>query len=129
MTCPVSGSVTEKTFVRIDIFKRYLVPVHGAEQFSIHHQGQSGLFAASAKEPLSQCEDGSGHCAVCSATFANAQELYEHINDYVTRFILLEEPSEAIGRTLGNEDHENTGLYRISEDGMREIEEAIAFSV
>ena len=127
--CPLSGSDAEKTFVSLDFFKTHLTSVHNVEQLPVHRRGQSGLFTTSTREPVSQYEDGSGHCSVCSATFANAQELYEHLDDCVTRFVLLEEPSEAVGGTIGGGDHENTGLYRISEGGMREIEEAIAFNV
>lgn len=126
--CLLSDSDAEKTFFRVDVFKRHLTSVHSVEQIPIHRRGQSGLFTTSAREPASQYEDGSGHCSVCSATFANAQEFYEHLDDCVTRFVLLEEPSGAVGRTIGGGDHENAGLYRIAEGGVREIEEAIAFN-
>ena len=127
--CPLSGSDAEKTFVRVDVFKRHLTSVHSVEQISMQRRGQTGLFTTSTRETISQHEEGSGRCSVCSATFANAQEFYEHLDDCVTRFVLLEEPSEAVGRTIAVEDHENNGLYRISEGGVREIEEAIAFNV
>lgn len=126
--CPASGSAAEKTFIRIDLFKRHLVSVHSVEQIPTFRQGQSGLFPASAREPLSRPEDASGHCSVCSGTFVNAQELYEHLDDCVIRVVLLQEPSGAVEPSVMDEDHETTGLYRISEGGVREIEEAIAFN-
>ena len=47
-----------------------------------------------------QAVDATGKCSTCSATFKNAQEFYEHLDDCVLRVVQREEPSEAI-----NEQH------------------------
>lgn len=47
-----------------------------------------------------QAVDATGKCSTCSATFKNAQEFYEHLDDCVLRVVQQEEPSEAI-----NEQH------------------------
>ena len=47
-----------------------------------------------------QAVDATGKCSTCSATFKNAQDFYEHLDDCVIRVVQQEEPSEAI-----NEQH------------------------
>ena len=47
-----------------------------------------------------QAVDATGKCSTCSATFKNAQDFYEHLDDCVLRVVQQEEPSEAI-----NEQH------------------------
>jgi hypothetical protein len=120
--CPVFGSLAERFFGRIDVFKRHLTAVHSVERLPFSRRSQSQVFHASARELLDQHGDASAECSICFATFANAQEMYEHLDDCVIRFILQEEPSEAIVYGIEGEDHQNTGLHRISETGVLEIE-------
>jgi len=91
--CPGSGSAAEKSFNRADVFKRHLTSVHGVEQAPPNSRKRSPT--ASTKRPASYCEDATGKCSTCSATFANAQEFYEHLDDCVLRVVQQEEPSEA----------------------------------
>jgi hypothetical protein len=91
--CPGSGSAAEKSFNRADVFKRHLTSVHGVEQAPPNSRKRSPT--ASTRRLASYCEDATGKCSTCSATFTNAQEFYEHLDDCVLRVVQQEEPSEA----------------------------------
>jgi hypothetical protein len=91
--CPGSGSPAEKSFNRADVFKRHLTSVHGVEQAPPNSRKRSPT--ASTRRLTSYCEDATGKCSTCSATFTNAQEFYEHLDDCVLRVVQQEEPSEA----------------------------------
>jgi hypothetical protein len=108
--CPASGSITEKTFERADSFKRHLVSVHNVEQIPPNGQSQSQAFTGSTRELLNQYEDASGDCSICSA-------------------VQQQEPTDDAEPIIEVEDQETTRLYRISEGGVGEIEEAIVFNV
>jgi hypothetical protein len=103
--CPGSGSAAEKSFNRADVFKRHLTSVHGVEQAPPNSRKRSPT--SSTRKLTSYCEDATGKCSTCAATFVNAQDFYEHLDDCVLRVVQQEEPSEAI-----NQHH----LGRISED-------------
>ncbi|KAK3174405.1 hypothetical protein OEA41_001651 [Lepraria neglecta] len=96
--CPGSGSASEKSFNRADVFKRHLTSVHGVEQTPPNSRKKSPNSAN--KKTSTQAVDATGKCSTCSATFKNAQEFYEHLDDCVLRVVQQEEPSEAI-----NEQH------------------------
>ncbi|KAL2037345.1 hypothetical protein N7G274_009830 [Stereocaulon virgatum] len=96
--CPGSGSASEKSFNRADVFKRHLTSVHGVEQNPPNSRKKSPNLVN--KKTSTQAVDATGKCSTCSATFKNAQELYEHLDDCVLRVVQQEEPSEAI-----NEQH------------------------
>jgi hypothetical protein len=127
--CPASGSLMERTFERVDSFKRHLASVHSVEQIPPNSQSPSQAFTGSARELLIQYEDAPGDCSICCATFANAQEFYEHLDDCVLQTIQQLEPTDASEPIIEVQDHESARLYRISEGGVVEIEEAIAFNV
>jgi hypothetical protein len=92
--CPGSASVAEKSFNRADVFKRHLTSVHGVEHPPPNSRKRGPT--ASTRRLTSYCEDTTGKCSTCSATFANSQEFYEHLDDCVLRVtIQQEEPSEA----------------------------------
>ena len=97
--CPGSGSASEKSFNRADVFKRHLTSVHGVEQTPPNSRKKSPN-SSNNKKISTQAVDGAGKCSTCSATFKNAQEFYEHLDDCVLRVVQQEEPSEAI-----NEQH------------------------
>jgi hypothetical protein len=92
--CPGSGSAAEKSFNRADVFKRHLTSVHGVEQAPPNSRKRSPT--ASTRKLASYCEDATGKCSTCVATFVNAQDFYEHLDDCVLRVVQQEEPSEAI---------------------------------
>ena len=104
--CPGSGSSAEKSFNRADVFKRHLTSVHNVEQTPPNSRKKSPS-NGSTKKGSSPQQDTTGKCSTCSATFNNAQEFYEHLDDCVLRVVQQEEPSEAI-----NEQH----LTDISDD-------------
>jgi hypothetical protein len=127
--CPASGSLTEKTFAAADSFKRHLVSVHCVEPIPPNDESQRQTFTRSARELLNQYEDASGDCSICCTTFANAQEFYEHLDDCVLQAVQQLELTDVTEPIIEAEDQENTRIFRISEDGVVEIEEAIAFNV
>ncbi|KAI2078521.1 hypothetical protein LOZ36_006830 [Ophidiomyces ophidiicola] len=93
--CPGSGSAAEKSFNRADVFKRHLTSVHGVDQSAPNGRKKSPPDGPAGK--LSNyCQDATGKCSTCTATFASAQEFYEHLDDCVLRVVQQEEPSEAI---------------------------------
>ncbi len=93
--CPGSGSAAEKSFNRADVFKRHLTSVHGVEQTAPNSRKRFPS-AGSSKKITSYPPDATGKCSTCSATFNNAQDFYEHLDDCVLRIVQQEEPSEAI---------------------------------
>ncbi|KKK22465.1 hypothetical protein ARAM_007736 [Aspergillus rambellii] len=95
--CPGSGSPAEKSFNRADVFKRHLTSVHSVEQTPPNCRKRSPT-ASSNKSVSDYCHDATGKCSTCSATFSNAQDFYEHLDDCVLRVVQQEEPSEAINQ-------------------------------
>jgi hypothetical protein len=87
--CPGSGSATEKSFNRADVFKRHLTSVHGVEQA---HQIARRRYKHLSHNVV--C-DVAGTCSTCSVVFANAQTFYEHLDDCVLRVIQQAHPPEA----------------------------------
>ncbi|KAJ5114499.1 hypothetical protein NUU61_000258 [Penicillium alfredii] len=94
--CPGSGSPAEKSFNRADVFKRHLTAVHGVEQTPPNCRKRSPT--GSTKRGMNYGSDATGKCSTCSATFSNAQDFYEHLDDCVLRVVQQEEPSEAINQ-------------------------------
>jgi hypothetical protein len=94
--CPGSGSSVEKSFNRADVFKRHLTSVHGVEQNPPNSRKRSP--GGANKKATNYCQDATGKCSTCSATFSNAQDFYEHLDDCVLRVVQQEEPSEAINQ-------------------------------
>ncbi|BDD57712.1 hypothetical protein MPDQ_003587 [Monascus purpureus] len=95
--CPGPGSPAEKSFNRADVFKRHLTSVHGVEQTPPNSRKKMPT-ASSNKKISDYCSDATGKCSTCSATFCNAQDFYEHLDDCVLRVVQQEEPSEAINQ-------------------------------
>ncbi|EFR02031.1 zinc finger protein [Nannizzia gypsea CBS 118893] len=93
--CPGSGSAAEKSFNRADVFKRHLTTVHGVDQSAPNGRKKTPPSVPSGKLS-SYCQDATGKCSTCTATFSSAQEFYEHLDDCVLRVVQQEEPSEAI---------------------------------
>jgi hypothetical protein len=95
--CPGSGSAAEKSFNRADVFKRHLTAVHGVEQTPPNSRKKMAAGANSGNKKLTgYAPDATGKCSTCSATFSNAQDFYEHLDDGVLRIVPQEDPAEAI---------------------------------
>jgi hypothetical protein len=94
--CPGSGSAAEKSFNRADVFKRHLTAVHGVEQTAPNSRKKSSASPTSGKNLAGYAPDATGKCSTCSATFSNAQDFYEHLDDCVLRIVQQEDPAEAI---------------------------------
>lgn len=94
--CPGSGSAAEKSFNRADVFKRHLTSVHAVEQTPPNSRKKTSGSLSSGKKLSGYAPDATGKCSTCSATFSNAQDFYEHLDDCVLRQVQQEEPSEAI---------------------------------
>jgi hypothetical protein len=93
--CPGSGSAAEKSFNRADVFKRHLTAVHGVEQTPPNSRKKTPG-ANNGKALTGYAPDATGKCSTCSATFSNAQDFYEHLDDCVLRIVQQEDPAEAI---------------------------------
>jgi hypothetical protein len=94
--CPGSGSAAEKSFNRADVFKRHLTSVHAVEQVPPNSRKKTSGGINAGKKLTGYAPDATGKCSTCSATFTNAQDFYEHLDDCVLRLVQQEEPSEAI---------------------------------
>ncbi|KAI0407347.1 hypothetical protein F4802DRAFT_18477 [Xylaria palmicola] len=94
--CPGSGSSAEKSFNRADVFKRHLTAVHGVEQTPPNSRKKTSPSTNSSKKLTGYAPDATGKCSTCSATFSNAQDFYEHLDDCVLRIVQQEDPAEAI---------------------------------
>ncbi|KAI2609302.1 hypothetical protein GGR54DRAFT_618549 [Hypoxylon sp. NC1633] len=95
--CPGSGSAAEKSFNRADVFKRHLTAVHGVEQNPPNSRKKTSASSMnSGKKLTGYAPDATGKCSTCSATFSNAQDFYEHLDDCVLRIVQQEDPAEAI---------------------------------
>jgi len=94
--CPGSGSAAEKSFNRADVFKRHLTAVHGVEQTPPNSRKKTSGAVNSGKKLTGYAPDATGKCSTCSATFSNAQDFYEHLDDCVLRIVQQEDPAEAI---------------------------------
>jgi hypothetical protein len=94
--CPGSGSAAEKSFNRADVFKRHLTSVHAVEQTPPNSRKKTSGGLNNGKKLAGYAPDATGKCSTCSATFNNAQDFYEHLDDCVLRIVQQEEPSEAV---------------------------------
>ncbi|KAB2571827.1 Transcription factor SFP1 [Lasiodiplodia theobromae] len=88
--CSGSGSAAEKSFNRVDVFKRHLISVHGVEQ----------TIPNSRKKTTYNGTSAAGTCSTCSVTFSDAREFYLHLDDCILRVIQQADPSEAINQQL-----------------------------
>ncbi|KAI0396167.1 hypothetical protein F5Y17DRAFT_138851 [Xylariaceae sp. FL0594] len=94
--CPGSGSAAEKSFNRADVFKRHLTAVHAVEQTPPNSRKKTAPSTNSGKKLTGYAPDATGKCSTCSATFSNAQDFYEHLDDCVLRIVQQEDPAEAV---------------------------------
>lgn len=125
--CPGSGSAAEKSFNRADVFKRHLMSVHGVEQTAPNCRKRSP--PASTKTLAAYSNDATGKCSTCSATFSNAQDFYEHLDDCVLRVVQQEEPSEAINQkrlaeVAGDDDVKQTMEKHKLQDSASPVDSA-----
>ena len=72
--CPLQDSWAEKIFSQVDDFKRHLTSVHGVQQHSSDY-GKRGQATST--------ERGSPRCSICSDSFDNAQDFYDHLDECV----------------------------------------------
>ncbi|KAL7922125.1 hypothetical protein ACQKWADRAFT_293537 [Trichoderma austrokoningii] len=91
--CPGSGSASEKSFNRADVFKRHLTSVHNVEQTPPNSRKRTG---GAPMTLAGYAADATGKCSTCSQCFSNAQDFYEHLDDCVLRMVQQEDPAEAI---------------------------------
>ncbi|KAK6540543.1 hypothetical protein TWF694_009334 [Orbilia ellipsospora] len=94
--CPGSGLPSEKTFNRADVFKRHLMSVHNVEQTAPNGKPKKasarGGSVSSSGSPRAPSFQAAGKCSTCNATFANAQQFYEHLDDCVLSKVVKPEP-------------------------------------
>ena len=90
--CPGSGTSAEKTFNRVDVFKRHLTSVHGIEP--TYPRSRKTGQSASTNTITSPSE--TGRCPTCSAIFHSAQDFYEHLDDCVLRVVQSEQLTKLV---------------------------------
>lgn len=124
--CPGSGTPAEKSFNRADVFKRHLTSVHGVEQTAPNSRKRSP--ASNNRKLSSYCQDATGKCSTCSATFSNAQDFYDHLDDCVLRVVQQEEPSEAINAQHLSSIDQDTDVQETLDRHMLKTEDVSAVS-
>lgn len=97
--CPGSGSASEKSFNRADVFKRHLTSVHGVEQTAPNSRRKPSP-GCGIKNTTDGVGETAGACSTCNIVFANAQDFYEHLDDCVLRVVQQGDPSEAINERI-----------------------------
>jgi hypothetical protein len=82
--CPSTGSVSEKSYKRFDIFSRHLCSVHGAERLSSAKQQE--LYSMGANKATREPAQGKplATCTLCAEPF-DIQTFYEHLPGCVFR--------------------------------------------
>ena len=97
--CPGSGNAAEKSFNRADVFKRHMTTVHGVEQTPPNSRKKAPSHTNVSKKHVHD-RGPSGSCSICTVTFANAQEFYEHLDDCVLSVVHQTDPQEALNEKL-----------------------------
>jgi hypothetical protein len=117
--CPGSGSAAEKSFNRADVFKRHLTSVHAVEQTPPNSRKKTSGGVSAGKKLAGYAPDATGKCSTCSATFNNAQDFYEHLDDCVLRIVQQEDPGEAINaRRLAEVENDPTVHETLRSNGL-----------
>lgn len=132
MICPFcagAGSASEKSFNRADVFKRHLTALHGVEQTSPNSRKKSVSSANGIKKVTGYADNVTGKCSTCSATFSNAQEFYEHLDDCVLRIVQQEDPTEAINAKRLAEVEKDQAVHKTLEKNCLPIASLSAVSV
>ncbi|KAF2155863.1 hypothetical protein K461DRAFT_318528 [Myriangium duriaei CBS 260.36] len=92
--CPGSGTPSEKSFNRTDVFKRHFQSVHNVEQTT--NSSRKKKSGSSAKSSPGQ--ETPGVCRTCGRTFANAQVFHDHIDECVLEKVQQADPTEALNQ-------------------------------
>lgn len=79
--CPGAGTPKEKSFTRVDVFKRHLVSVHGAELMPPNQRHPRPI--SSIEGGINQTNSSTGNCSICSETFRDAQDFFNHLDNCV----------------------------------------------
>lgn len=120
--CPGSGTAAEKSFNRADVFKRHLTSVHGVEQNPPNSRKRS---PSKATVKLSNyCPDATGRCSTCGASFTNAQDFYEHLDDCVLKVVQQEDPAETVNAQRLNEVANDRDVQATFERNHIKLEES-----
>ena len=115
--CPGTGSAVEKTFFRADVFKRHLTSVHGVEQNPPNARkrstgrGELGKGRSLDRSP--------GVCSICSVTFADPQDFYEHLDDCVLR---------VVHQAVSNEAQRKEPLSTLPEDQVQPCQQSLGMT-
>ncbi|KAK4556707.1 hypothetical protein LTR86_006278 [Recurvomyces mirabilis] len=84
-----------KSFNRIDVFKRHLTSVHGVEQTPPNARRTSSIGNAKVQRPKDSIRSSpSTTCSVCERHFSEPQSLYDHLDDCVLRLIQMPQEEE-----------------------------------
>lgn len=82
--CPHGSSVAQRTFNRVDLFKRHFVNAHVAAQTQSHEEASVSL----SPQQLGAERGNSNNCSTCGDPFGSATDFFEHLNDCIHDHIL-----------------------------------------
>ncbi|KAL2696891.1 hypothetical protein AAEP93_002186 [Penicillium crustosum] len=117
--CPGAGTPKEKSFTRVDVFKRHLITVHGVMQLQPNQLDQSPI--SSIKTDMDHTSDSTGNCSICNEPFEDAQDFYKHIDNCVMLNVMQgsSEPVNNMRLPEVSEDEETVDDRRDSSSSVR----------
>ncbi|KAJ9492054.1 hypothetical protein VN97_g1191 [Penicillium thymicola] len=124
--CPGAGTPKEKSFTRVDMFKRHLVSVHGAKLMPPNQRHQRPI--SSIEGGMNHTGDSTGNCSVCSKSFRDAQDLFDHIDNCVMLKVMQgsSEPVNNMRLPEVNDDEETVdGRHHSSSSDRSQNEEKL----
>lgn len=105
--CPGAGASEEKSFNRVDVFKRHLVAVHGAKQLQPNQLHQD--LNSSMEISMNYTSGSNGNCSVCNKTYRDAQSFFGHLDNCVMLKV-IQGSSEPVNHTRLPEVIDDEGM-------------------
>ena len=93
--CPGIDTAAETTFNRPDLFKKHLVTDHGVQPPPSNSHKTASTTVSGNDPPNSPAAVG-GRCSICSQSFVDAGEFYNHLDDCVLSAVQQVDPTEDI---------------------------------
>ncbi|KAJ5615183.1 Zinc finger C2H2 [Penicillium hordei] len=117
--CPGAGTPKEKSFTRVDVFKRHLVSVHGAEPMPPDERYPRPT--SSIEGDMNQPSSSTGNCSICSEAFRDAQDFFNHLDNCVMLKVIQgsSEPINNVRLPEMSEDEETIDGRRHSSSSDR----------
>ncbi|KAJ5488171.1 Zinc finger C2H2 [Penicillium expansum] len=94
--CPGAGAPEEKSFDRVDVFKRHLVAVHGAKQLQSNQLDKTPN--SSMEIGMNYTSASNGNCSVCNISYRDVQGFFGHLDNCVMLKV-MQGSSEPVNKT------------------------------